>query len=102
MKCILALFVAVSLLHLASSAQVFIEPFAGYQTDVNNHQFKLVNIGLQLAFKKGKRYELLFQVQKSWSKTVTIQDSSFTLNASLPLYAPAAKSMRPSSFTAGI
>jgi len=84
-----------------SFAQVFIEPFAGYQKDLNDHKNNLINSGLQLALKK-KKYEFLVQVQRAWPQSHSGMDSSFTLNTALPLSAAAQKTFKPSSFTMAI
>jgi hypothetical protein len=82
------------------SAQVYLEPFAGYIKDLNNKKFQLLNTGVQLSYVKGRRYEMILQLQKSWPTGGRSSDSSFTLNPNLPLYSPAAKQLRPSSITA--
>jgi len=85
------------------AAQVFIEPFAGYQLDLNNQaKNRLFNSGIQLALKK-KKYEFLVQLQYSWTQhSGRYTDSSFTINPALPLYSPAIKMVKPSIFTFGI
>ncbi|HVZ98157.1 MAG TPA: hypothetical protein VG847_14845 [Chitinophagaceae bacterium] len=78
-------------------AQLYIEPIAGYQYDLNNHgHFNQLNTGVQAAFSKGRNYELVVKVQKSWGFPYRSSDSSFTANPSLPLYAAANKTIRPS------
>jgi hypothetical protein len=103
MRRTLLLLLAIVLLPKLSLCQVFIEPFGGYQVDLNNHgKNKLINSGVQLALKK-RRYEFLVQIQKSWTaKETHYSDSSFTTNPSLPLYAPAEKKLTISSFSLGI
>ena len=80
--------------------QLYIEPFAGYQKDLNNKNFQLLNTGVQLSFIRSRRYELILQLQKSWPFSRHSADSSFTLNPNLPLYSAAAKNLRPSVITA--
>ena len=101
MKTSLLLFIAIAVFN-SSFAQVYIEPFAGYQKDLNNKNFNLLNAGLQLSYKKSKGYELIFQLQKSWPSARRSNDSSFTLNPNLPLYSPAAKKISPAAFTIGV
>lgn len=80
--------------------QVYIEPFAGYQKDLNNKNFQLLNTGIQMAYAKGRRYEMILQLQASWPTGKNSSDSSFTLNPSLPLYSAAVKQTRPRAITA--
>jgi hypothetical protein len=80
--------------------QVYIEPFAGYQKDLNNRNFHLLNTGVQLAYTKSRRYEMIFQLQKSWPTGGNSSDSSFTVNPNLPLYSAAVKQTRPWAITA--
>ncbi len=94
------LFFIVMALSQISFAQVYIEPFAGYQKDLNNKNFQLLNTGVQLAYKKGRRYEMILQLQKSWPFGRHSTDSSFTLHPNLPLYSAAAKQIRPWAITA--
>jgi hypothetical protein len=84
-----------------SLSQVYVEPFAGYQKDMNNQNGNFLNTGLQVALKL-RRYELVLQVQKNWPNALQGVDSSFTLNAALPLYAPAEKEISISSFSVAI
>lgn len=102
MRRLLLLLLPLALASKTSFSQVYLEPFAGYQNDINNKNFNLLNTGLQLTFKKGRRYELMVQVQKSWSFSNHSYDSSFTANPGLPLYAPAAKKLNPYTITAAI
>ena len=103
MRSILLLLLTIVLLPKLSLSQVFIEPFGGYQVDLNNHgKNKLINTGVQLALKK-KKYEFLVQIQKSWpAKETSYTDSSFTINLNLPLYEPAQRKLKASSFSFGI
>lgn len=80
--------------------QVYIEPFAGYQKDLNNKNFQLLNTGIQLAYTRSRRYEMIFQLQKSWPTGGNSSDSAFTLNPNLPLYSAAVKQTRPWAITA--
>ena len=91
--------ISLSLHSAVCMSQIYIEPFIGYQADMNRGNFRQLNTGLQSSFKFSKTYELVFQVQKSWPKPSNGTDSSFSLNPNLPLYALAQKSIRPSSFT---
>ena len=42
-----------------SNGQIFIEPIAGFQHDLNNKDFNLINTGVQFSFKKSRQYELV-------------------------------------------
>ena len=101
-KTLLLLLIITGLLPKISFTQIYIEPLAGYQLDLNNHnRNKLFNTGVQLAIRM-KKYEFLMQFQKSWPQTSNYTDSSFTLNPNLPLYAPAAKTIRPSLYSLSV
>lgn len=92
------LFITFSFLMIACSsyAQKFIEPVIGFQVDPNNSgKFKLLNTGIQLAFKESRRYEMVIRMQKCWGLNYHSSDSSFTTNQALPLYAPANKTILP-------
>ena len=102
MRWILLIFIAAFCIPAPATGQVYLEPFAGYQKDLNNPGFHLLNTGLQLAYKKGRHYELIFQLQKSWPGARRSNDSSFTLNPALPLYTTAAKKISPAAYTAGV
>src|SRR5664279_1995520 len=95
------LLIIIALFPASAFSQIFIEPFAGYQFDMNNTKTKLLNTGLQFAVKLNK-YEFLVQLQKNWPRTFNYVDSSYTTNTSLPLNALAQKTMRPSSFSFAI
>ncbi|HEY5409069.1 MAG TPA: hypothetical protein VIJ92_18395 [Ginsengibacter sp.] len=94
--------IVLSMISLSSSecaAQFYIEPFIGYQLDIKNHdKFTQINTGMQAAFNKGKNYELLARLQKSWGVAYHSADSSFTANPSLPLYAKANKTIVPQTW----
>lgn len=97
------LIISLILLGACCKAQVYLEPFIGYQTDLNSNDFKQVNTGLQCSFKKSKGYEFVLQIQESWAIPFIAADSSFTPNPALPVYASAKKTIRPkaSSFSVG-
>lgn len=97
----LLLLLIIALCPKSSFSQIYIEPFGGYQKDINNHKGNLFNSGVQLALKR-RNYEFLIQIQKSWPLSSKYTDSSFTLNTGLPLYAPAQKKVHPSSFSFGV
>ncbi len=99
MKKILPLVIAANLLFFAAVAQVYIEPIAGYQLDINNKDFKQINSAVQIAFKKNNRYEFILAAQVSWPLSYVSGDSAFTANSSLPVYAPAEKTILPGSFS---
>jgi hypothetical protein len=99
MRKLLTLFVIIiTLIPAHAFSQFYIEPFAGYQKDFNNHANHFINSGIQAAYKM-KNYEFLFQIQKSWPQATHYQDSSFTLNSSLPLYSSAQKELNTSLFS---
>ena len=80
-------------------AQSYFEPIIGYQIDINNHgRFTQINSGIQAAFSKGRNYELVVRIQKSWGSSYRSMDSSFTANPSLPLYAKANKTIVPQTW----
>lgn len=85
-------------------AQIYMEPFAGFQLDANNTnpRFKQVNSGIQFGFKSKGTHELVFQLQHSWPVAFISSDSAFTANTALPLYVNAAKKIQPSSFSAAV
>ena len=101
MKKIFSLILIVVLLPAISFCQFYLEPFLGYQKDMNNFKTNLLNTGIQFAYKI-KKYEILFQLQKDWPGIRHGVDSSFTLNTSLPLYSPASKEISISSFACAI
>jgi len=89
------------LLPKRSFSQFYLEPFVGYQKNLNSPKNNMLNTGVQLALKL-KKYEFLIQVQKSWPQSLSGVDSSFTTNTSLPLSAPAYKTINTSAFTFAI
>lgn len=98
MKKIIPLLAILQLFVCCSFAQTYFEPIIGYQVDLNNHQkFRQINSVLQLGLKQNRHFEFLFQLQKSWPNKVSGNDSSFTLNTTLPLYANAPKTIKASS-----
>jgi hypothetical protein len=101
-----SLITALLLLLLAVNlhAQIYIEPFGGFQLDVNNTDphFKQINSGLQFSFKSKGTYEVVFQFLRSWPVAFNSADSAFTANTALPLYTNAAKKIQPSSLSAAV
>jgi hypothetical protein len=93
------LMLAANLLVFTCSAQVYIEPVAGYQLDMNHSGFRQINSAVQFSFKQSSRYEFILLVQKSWPLSLISYDSSFTANPSLPLFSLAQKTIQPGSFT---
>lgn len=81
------------------NAQLSLEPFVGYQHDLNNNDkgFNQYNTGLQLVWKVQKRYELLLLVQGSWPVSRTGTDSIFTTNPALPVALTTPNTYRPKS-----
>ncbi len=87
-----------ALLPKYSFAQLYLEPFAGFQKDLNNQKSNFVNSGLQFAYKLNN-YEFLFQMQKNWPFALHSDDQSFTADLSLPLYEPVEKTLNSSLYT---
>ena len=103
MRKIVALLISVWLFAFACKAQFYIEPIVGYQLDLNsNNKFKQLNTAVQFSFRKNRHYELTVLLQKTGFSKYVSGDSSFTLNPALPLYANAAKTIRPSSFSVAV
>jgi hypothetical protein len=103
MKRITALLITANIFTACTFAQVYIEPAIGYQTDLNNKKgFKLLNTALQCSWKISKGYEFLLQLQKGWPFPLVFNDSSFTANPALPVYASAKKTIRPSDLSFAI
>lgn len=104
MKRIIALLLIFCCIGITSYAQLSVEPYVGYQADLNNHGngFKQLNTGLQLAWAATKRYELVFQLQRSWPVTKKGTDSIFTTNPSLPLSAVTQSNIDASSWSFAI
>jgi hypothetical protein len=86
----------------STKGQLYIEPIAGFQHDMNNHGFNQINTALQLSFKKNKQYELILLLQKGWGLPTKSTDAAFSLNPALPLMANAAKTIRPSAISFAI
>jgi hypothetical protein len=98
MKKIIALLITISLFDGYCVAQFYIEPVIGYQIDLNNkNRFEQINSAVQCSFKKSKNYEFVLQLQKSWPLPFFSNDSSFSQNPALPVYANAKKTIRPAS-----
>lgn len=103
MKKITALIIILNLLALNCAAQFYIEPVAGFQLDVNNpNSFKQVNTAVQSAFRKSRHYEIILLLQKTWPVTYTSQDSAFSTNPALPVYAHAKKTICAASFSLAV
>jgi len=85
------------LIVFGSSAQLYIEPIAGYGTDLNNKLpgFNLLVTGVQLEKKTLSGAGWLFRFDVDYGTAAKSSDSSFTTNAALPVFAPADKSIRP-------
>ena len=95
MKKILILILPLQLIIYCGKSQVFAEQFIGWQTDLNGNRFKQLNTGLQLSLKKSSSYELMLQLQKSWPVKIVSNDSAFTTNSNLNVYAGAKKTIKP-------
>jgi hypothetical protein len=85
-------------------AQFSLEPYFGYQKDINNsrYHFSQVNTGLQFSYALSKSSDLLLQIQASWPNTTNRTDSLFTTNPALPLYFTADNTIKPRSWYFGI
>ncbi|CAN5721848.1 hypothetical protein BH11BAC3_BH11BAC3_38810 [soil metagenome] len=79
------------------NAQFSMEPYTGYQHDLNNHNkgFNQYNTGLQLVWKLQRRYEFLFLLQGSLPFYRAGIDSVYTTNPSLPVALKTPNSYRP-------
>lgn len=79
----------------ASNAQVYLEPYTGYAIDVrpkqNLHSF---NTGIQITFSKKPNYGFSAGVINGFGIKRKGEDSSFTSNPSLPIYAKAPKTIQ--------
>jgi hypothetical protein len=101
---IISLAVVLNLINVNCKAQIYIEPVAGFQYDLNNHnRYKQINTAVQLAYHVGTEYEFLIRLQKTWPLKYISGDSSFSTNPALPVYANAEKTIKAScySFTLG-
>ena len=95
-----ALTISLYLFTIACKAQLYIEPVAGFQYDINNHnKFKQINTAIQLSFRKNRHYEFILLLQKTWPLKNLSGDSSFSTNPALPLYSNAEKTIRVSSYS---
>lgn len=86
-----------TLLGFSAASQVYLEPYAGFQVDLNSNKapFKQINTGLQCSFTRSSSYEFVMQGQLSAGLNYKSADSAFTNNINLPVYAPAAKKVTP-------
>ena len=99
MRKIIPLLLVINLSAFNCIAQFYIEPVIGYQIDMNNSPFKQINSAVQFTFKKSRKFELSFKLERSWPVSVISFDSAFTANPSLPLYTIAKKTILPGAFT---
>ena len=82
------------------NAQFYIEPILGYQKDLNkNSKLKQLNTAINICWKAQPKYELIFQVQRSWPSSYKSSDPSYTTNPALPVYTAANKSISPSALS---
>jgi len=99
MKNCLLTFTIITIFAGSCAAQTYIEPIAGFQTDISNKaKFQQINLGVQFSFKTNQCYELIVRVQRSSGLAYHSNDSSFTANNALPLYTNAAKTIHPSAW----
>jgi hypothetical protein len=89
------------LISFGCKGQFNLEPSIGYAVDLNNkhYKFRQVNTSLQLCWQGKSREEMLLRLERGWSNHTLSQDSSFTLNQSLPLYTTATKKIHPEVWT---
>jgi hypothetical protein len=87
----------------SAKAQWYIEPVAGWQVDINNRiHFKQLSTAVNFCNKISGRYEIIFQLQKSWPLAYQGADTAFTTNTTLPLHTTAEKTISPASFSLGM
>ena len=97
MKKILILLIILQTIAHYAKAQTNVETFLGWQRDLKGGDFKQLNTGVQFSFKESLDYEFILQLQRSWPVELVSNDSAFTPNTDLPLYASAKKSIRPAA-----
>ena len=94
MKNCIFIFIIITLLCCECTAQIYVEPIIGFQSDIGNKAgFKQINSGVQFGFKLSRGYELVLRIQESWGLPYHSTDSSFSLNPALPLYTSANKTI---------
>jgi hypothetical protein len=77
-----------------------IEPLFGYQIDQgNNGKFNGFSGTVNCYWEHSDKYDVGFQVQNTITRQYHSMDSSFTANPSLPLYAPANKTITAKFFS---
>lgn len=82
-----------------SQAQVYLAPYTGYAIDVRPKQnLHTINTGLQITFSNKSGYAFSTGIINGFGIRRKGEDSSFTSNPSLPIYANAAKTMHTSFF----
>jgi hypothetical protein len=99
---LIPILILTSFIAISGKAQLYVEPVAGFQHDLNNPGFKLISTALQLAFKPSRQYELLLLLQRDWGLPLKSTDAAFSLNPALPLMVNAAKTICPSSVSLAI
>jgi len=98
MKKLICLLV-IAFCYATAIAQLYLEPVAGYQVDINNNRFKMINTGIQFSWAKNKQYELMLQLQKSWPVSLQSGTVAYTSNPALSLSTVATKKINPSIFS---
>ena len=86
-------------------AQFYLEPIVGFQVDLNNNgKYKGINSGVNFDWRVNRRFELLFQMQRTNPFIKKSNDSAFTTNPALPVYSPEAKkiSINQLTFSVGV
>jgi hypothetical protein len=93
------LFITCLLFCNCGQSQVYLEPFTGYAIDVRPKQnLHTINTGLQITFSNKSGYALSTGFINGFGVRRKSEDSSFTSNPSLPIYANAAKTTHSSFF----
>ncbi len=97
MNKILILFITLQITVHYAKGQTSVEPFLGWQKDLNGGKFKQLNTGVQFSFKESPGYEFILQLQRSWPLAIVSYDAAFTTNTALPIFTGAKKSIRPAA-----
>jgi hypothetical protein len=100
-KIILIYFLTCLIIFSASAQLTYIEPFLGYKINMSSKVGENTSVvlhqiytGVQLSRAKRENYEYACQLSIGIPIAKKYFDSSFTLNTSLPLYAPANKMVK--------
>lgn len=102
MKKVIPILLLIALIASNCKAQLYIEPVAGFQHDLNKPGFNQVNTALQLSLKKSRQYEFVLLLQRAWALPTKSTDLAFSLNPTLPLMTYAAKTILPAAVSIAI